>query len=132
MENLTPNIGVLYTIGFPACSLVVSIFFINSALTDIKEVGIKSKFYPKHYVVPARWMRRMFGVSSPTILKSSFFQFVLALVYAVYGIASGIIIMVYQYNLWIMAFLFYFEAFSVLVFEAVVIFFSIYYRRKKR
>lgn len=132
MENLAPNIGILYTIGFPACSFVISFFFINSALTLIREVGIKPQFYPKHYIIPARWMRRVFGISTPKILKFTYFLFTLALIYAGYGIASGIIIMACQYNLRIMACLFYFEEFSLLAFEAIVIFFSIYYRRKKR
>lgn len=48
MEALPANIGIFYTFGFPLCSFVICAFFRNSALTDIKEVGIKPQFYPRH------------------------------------------------------------------------------------
>lgn len=53
MEALPANIGIFYTFGFPLCSFVICAFFRNSALTDIKEVGIKPQFYPRHYIAPA-------------------------------------------------------------------------------
>lgn len=130
MGALPANVGIFYTFGFPFCSFVVCAFFINSALTDIKEVGIKPQFYPRHYIAPARWMRKAFGLQAPVILKFVYLEFTLALFYAVYGIASGILLTICRYSMPVIACLFYFEAFSVLFFELIVIIFSIFYRRK--
>ena len=130
MEALPANIGIFYTFGFPLCSFVICAFFRNSALTDIKEVGIKPQFYPRHYIAPARWMRNVFGLQAPVILKFEYFEFMLALFYAIYGIVSGIVLTACRYNMLVIACLFYFEEFSVLFFELIVIVLSIFYRRK--
>ena len=51
----------------------------NSVIGMIKEVGISRRYYPKHYIAPKKWMRKLFGIKPHLIPKYLYFELFICL-----------------------------------------------------
>lgn len=49
------------------------------------KVGIVMRHYPKRYIVPKRWIRKLFGMNSQPIPKYLYFELFVSIIYALLG-----------------------------------------------
>lgn len=54
----------------------------NSAIGLISEIGTVSRYYPKRYIAPARWVKRLFKIQRRLIPRFIYFELLLSLFYA--------------------------------------------------
>ena len=57
----------------------------NRALLMIKEISSNSKYYPKWYTLPAKWIRKNFKLNDRFIPKYLYFELIISLVYIALG-----------------------------------------------
>ena len=59
----------------------------NLALIRIKDIGIihRSRYYPKHYITPKRWMRKLFDIKQRIIPRFLYFELFVSLFYVILG-----------------------------------------------
>ena len=74
-----------YVFLFFALSFLSSITAKNSAIGMIKYVTNNPRYYPKHYVLPARWIRVKFKLKKQLIPKYIYFEIFLSIFYAILG-----------------------------------------------
>ena len=70
---------------FSALSILSSFTCKNSALGLIEEIGICKRFYPKYYIIPARWMRKVFKVRQTRIPIFLYVELFLSIAFFVLG-----------------------------------------------
>ena len=63
----------------------------NSAIEMIKEIGTVSRYFPKHYMAPPKWMRRFFQIRQRVIPRYLCFELLLSLFYLTLGLLNIII-----------------------------------------
>lgn len=63
----------------------------NSTVGMIKEIGINSRYYPKHYVIPKRWMKNLFQIKQRAIPRFFYFELLLSLFFLILGLLNIII-----------------------------------------
>ncbi len=49
--------------------------------TALKEIGINEKYYPKHYILPGRKIRKLFGLNKREIPKWLYADFILPIIF---------------------------------------------------
>lgn len=54
----------------------------NSAIGLISEIGTVSRYYPKWYIAPARWVKNLFKIKRRLITRFIYFELFLSLFYA--------------------------------------------------
>ena len=69
-----------------------SLGYRGAALHGDKEIRTNMKFYPRHYAVPPRWMRKLFSLPKRDMAKYLIFHLYLSLGYAVLAIVCFIIL----------------------------------------
>ena len=59
----------------------------NLTVGRIKEIGInhRSRYYPKHYITPKRWMRKLFDIKQRVIPRYLYFELFVSLFYVILG-----------------------------------------------
>ncbi len=59
----------------------------------IKEIGInhRSRYYPKHYITPKRWMRKLFDIKQRVIPRFLYFELFVSLFYVILGLINIVI-----------------------------------------
>lgn len=62
------------------------------AINGDKEVRTNFKFYPKHYIMPPRWIRKMFSLPKREMAKYLVFHLYLSLMHIVVGIINVVIL----------------------------------------
>ena len=73
--------------------VIGSLAYRGSALHGDKEIRTNMKFYPRHYAVPPRWMRKLFSLPKRDMAKYLIFQLYLSLVHAVLAIVLCVILL---------------------------------------
>lgn len=65
----------------------------NSTVGMIKEIGInpRSRYYPKHYIIPKRWMRNLFHIKQRAIPRYLYFELLVSLLFLVLGLLNIVI-----------------------------------------
>ena len=65
----------------------------NSTVGMIKEIGInpRSRYYPKHYIIPKRWMRTLFHIKQHAIPRYLYFELLLSLFFLILGLLNIVI-----------------------------------------
>lgn len=63
----------------------------NSAVGMIKEIGINSRYYPKHYIIPKRWMKNLFHIKQRAIPRYLYFELLLSLFFLILGLLNIVI-----------------------------------------
>lgn len=68
-------------------SIMAALSYKNSAISANKDIRTNFKFYPRHYMMPPRWMRKIFSLPKKEMAKF----LVCRLLFSVAHIAIGII-----------------------------------------
>ena len=55
------------------------------ALLMIKEISSNSKYYPKLYTLPAKWIRKIYRLNKRIIPKYLYLELIMSLIYAILG-----------------------------------------------
>ena len=63
----------------------------NSAVGMIKEIGINSRYYPKHYIIPKRWMKNLFHIKHRVIPRYLYFELLVSLFFLSLGLINIVI-----------------------------------------
>lgn len=63
----------------------------NSAVGMIKEIGTNSRYYPKHYIIPKRWMQTLFHIKQHAIPRYLYFELLLSLFFLTLGLLNIVI-----------------------------------------
>ena len=84
---------------FLGISFLSSINCKNSAIGMIKEIKTNSPHYPKWYVTPARWIRKLFKVRQHLIPRYLYFELILSLFFAILGPLNMLICVITNFSL---------------------------------
>lgn len=77
------DLGWIYVyLGMAVLSFLT---FKNLAVGQIEEIGISSRYYPKHYITPKRWMRNIFHIKEHKIPRFLNFELLLSLFFLTLG-----------------------------------------------
>lgn len=68
-------------------SIMTAIAYAKSSKNANKEIRINFKFYPMHYMMPPRWLRKMFSLPKKEMAK----YLVWRLYFSITSIATGIV-----------------------------------------
>lgn len=67
-------------------AVMCSLGYRGAALHGEKDIRTNMKFYPRHYAVPPRWMRKLFSLSKRDMAKFLIFHLYLSLGHAVLAV----------------------------------------------
>lgn len=59
--------------------------FRNSTVGMIERTGTNTRYYPKHYIVPQRWVKKLFGIKDRVIPKYLYRELFLSIFFAILG-----------------------------------------------
>ena len=77
------DLGWIYVyLGMAVLSFLT---FKNLAVGQIEEIGISSRYYPKHYVAPKRWIKNIFHIKKHRIPRFLNFELLLSLFFLALG-----------------------------------------------
>lgn len=77
------DLGWIYVyLGIAVLSFLT---FKNLAVGQIEEIGISSRYYPKHYITPKRWIRNIFHIKEHKIPRFLNFELLLSLFFLTLG-----------------------------------------------
>ena len=100
------QVGIVNLDGFPICqvgnrgegelsmdmifvfvglSMLSSLHCKNLSKEMIKEVGIVMRYYPKRYIRPKRWIRRLFNIHQQMIPRYLYIELFVSIIYASLG-----------------------------------------------
>ena len=131
MENSILRTYTWDVVSFLVISFVACAFFVNTTLLKIKYIGIRRRFYPKHYIRPKPWMRKLYSLHNSMIPKYTYVQLIVGPCFAVYGVVSVIVMIGRRYKSLVTAILAGFEMLSLAFFEAMNLVMSLIYMRKE-
>lgn len=80
------TIFMFFGLAFLSCFTVK-----NFAIGMIKEIGINRRYYPKHYAIPRRWIRKVFELEKREIPRFICNEFVVSLFFALLGPLNALI-----------------------------------------
>lgn len=63
----------------------------NSALGMIKRIGYNSRYYPKFYKTPSKWMQKIFALKNNPIPKFLYAELYMSIIFGVIGPVNAII-----------------------------------------
>ena len=72
---------------YSALAFLSCVSFRNTTVTLIEEIGISSRYYPKHYITPKRWIRNIFHIhiKKHKIPRYLYFELLLSLFFLALG-----------------------------------------------
>lgn len=77
------DLGWIYVyLGIAVLSFLT---FKNLAVGQIEEIGISSRYYPKHYITPKRWIRNIFHIKKHKIPRFLNFELLLSFFFLALG-----------------------------------------------
>ena len=66
----------------------------NSAVGMTEDIGINSRFYPKHYIILKKWMRKLFHIKQHVIPRYLYLELLLSLLFFILGMFNTVIFIV--------------------------------------
>ena len=70
---------------YSALAFLSCVSFRNTTVALIEEIGISSRYYPKHYITPKRWIRNIFHIKKHRIPRFLNFELLLSLFFLALG-----------------------------------------------
>jgi len=64
---------------------LLSFFYCRNSAIGMLKIGINQRYYPKHYIAPHRWMKKLYKFKESSIPKYLFVEFYMAIIFAVLG-----------------------------------------------
>lgn len=115
---------------FFSLSLLSSWSCRNSAFEMMRTLGVDTQRYPKRYIKPARWVRKLFNIKQRVVPRYLYFQLFLSLFYAaLFPINLIICIVVNRFPI-VVGILIWFHVGLILVNEVSFIIISFFMQRK--
>lgn len=115
---------------FFSLSLLSSLSCRNSAFEMMRTLGVDTQRYPKRYIKPARWVRKLFNIKQRVVPRYLYFQLFLSLFYAaLFPINLIICIVVNRFPI-VVGILIWFHVGLILVNEVSFIIISFFMQRK--
>lgn len=111
-----------YIFMFLGISILSSMNCKNSSIGMIESVGKTSRHYPKWYIRPARWVRKLFNIKQHEIPRYLYFELFLSLFFALLGPINLIICAATHCNPGVVGILIMFHACLIII---NMVFFSI-------
>lgn len=68
----------------------------NASIGAMKEIGINSRFYPKEFIVPPYWIKKVFKIKQKTIPKYLVFELFLSVFFLTLGPVNVIVFFLFQ------------------------------------
>lgn len=131
MENSILRSFTWDVVSVLVVSFYVCFFFVNTTLVEIKYIGIRQRFYPKHYIRPKPWMRKLYSLHNSMIPKYAYVQLIVGPCFAVYGVVSVIAMLGSRFNSQVTDALIRVELLSLAFFVAMDLVMSLIYMRKE-
>lgn len=65
----------------------------NMTVNMIEDIGInhRSRYYPKHYIAPKKWMRKFFHINQRVIPRYLYFELFVSLFFLILGLFTTVI-----------------------------------------
>ena len=65
----------------------------NMTVNMIEDIGInhRSRYYPKHYIAPQKWMRKFFHINQRVIPRYLYFELFVSLFFLILGLFTTVI-----------------------------------------
>lgn len=115
---------------FFSLSLLSSWSCRNSAFEMMRTLGVDTQRYPKRYIKPARWVRKLFNIKQRVVPRYLYFQLFLSLFYAaLFPINLIICIVVNRFPI-VVGILIWFHVGLILVNEISFIIITFFMQRK--
>ena len=80
-----------YIIIFGGIALLSGLSCKNMAIGMIEQLNIVTRYYPKHYTAPSRWMRKLFKLSQRVIPRYLYFELLLSLFFFLLGAVNIVV-----------------------------------------
>lgn len=80
-----------YVFMFLGISILSSLNCKNSAMGMIERIGINSRYYPKHYIIPKRWIRNFFQIKPRVIPRYLYFELLVSIFFLILGLLNLVI-----------------------------------------
>ena len=64
----------------------------------MKEIGTVSRYFPKHYMAPPKWMRRFFQIRQRVIPRFICFEMLVSLFFLILGLLKIVIFIAVGYD----------------------------------
>ena len=106
---------MMYVFMFLGMSFLSWLSTRNRALFMIKEISSNSKYYPKWYALPGKWIRKIYKLNNRFIPKYLYLELILSLIYAMLGPINLLIVLLLESKPIIAGWLFVSHACLVLV-----------------
>ena len=115
METVVRGIQMTEALILMGLYFLCYCFTRNSAKETISDIGYNSKFYPYHYTLPPKWLRKHFGLKKSMIPKFLCARLYLALAWGGLVPITALICLIAQCNKVVVGFLLVFPcAFTIL------------------
>lgn len=75
-------------------SIMAAIGHVKSSKNADKEIRTNSKFYPMHYMIPPRWLRKMFSLTKKEMAKFLVWQLYFSIVSIAVGIVNTVLLLI--------------------------------------
>lgn len=116
---------------FPIMSIAICVFFRNLAVGTIEETGTNSRLYPKHFIEPKRWIKKLFNIKDRVIPKYLYFELYLSLFFLILAPVSIAICIIFVFNYTVVHILVMFYMCLGLINVIVIIFMSFIFKKNK-
>ena len=114
------------------CIMAVASFltFKNATVGLIEEIGISSRYYPKHYITPKRWIRNIFHIKKHKIPRYLYFELLLSLFFLALGPLNIVICVVVNGDKFISGMLVMFHSCLIIINSIFFAIMTALYKRK--
>lgn len=75
-------------------SIMAAIGHVKSSKNADKEIRTNSKFYPMQYMIPPRWLRKMFSLTKKEMAKFLVWQLYFSIVSIAVGIVNTVLLLI--------------------------------------
>ena len=122
------DLGWIYVyLGMAVLSFLT---FKNLAVGQIEEIGISSRYYPKHYITPKRWIRNIFHIKKHKIPRYLYFELLLSLFFLALGPLNIVICVAVDGDKFISGMLIMFHICLIIINVIFLVVMTLLYKRK--
>lgn len=87
-------------------SVMVALAYKNSSINANKEICTNFKFYPKHYMMPPQWVRRIFSLPKKEMAKFLVLRLYFSIAHVAIGMINTVLLLInYSTSIFVAKFL---------------------------
>lgn len=115
---------------YSALAFLSCVSFRNTTVALIEEIEISSRYYPKHYITPKRWIRNIFHIKKHKILRYLYFELLLSLFFLALGPLNIVICVAVDGDKFISGMLIMFHICLIIINVIFLVVMTLLYKRK--